>query len=45
VQRLVEGAAVGVQALGKDVDRDPVQGERDEYAALVRRKQLGDRAL
>ncbi len=37
VQRLVEGAARGVQALGEDVDRHAVQRERHEHRALVRR--------
>ena len=45
VQSLVESAAVSVQPLGQDVDRDAVQGERDEHTSLVRRQHLCDRAL
>src|SRR5688572_505993 len=45
VQGLVERSAIRVQALSENVDRNAVQGERDEDAALVRRQHLGDRAL
>ena len=45
VQRLVEGAAGGRQAIGEDVDRNAVQRERDEHATLVRRQHVGDRNL
>ena len=45
VQGLVERAAVCAQAFGEDVDRDAVEGQRDENAPLVRRQNFGDRAL
>src|SRR5919109_4478920 len=45
VQRLVQGIAVRAQTLGEYVDRDAVQGERDEHATLVWRQNLLDRAL
>src|SRR6266536_3166808 len=45
VQRLVERAAVRVQPLGQDVDRDAVDGQCNEDTLLVRRQYLGNRAL
>ena len=45
VQRLVERAARRREPLGEHVDRDAVERERDEHAALMRRQALLDRLL
>ena len=45
VQRLVERAARRAEPLREHVDRDAVQSQGDEDAALVRRQHLGDRPL
>ena len=38
VQRLVERVAVGREAVGEDVDRHAVDGQREQDVALVRRE-------
>src|SRR4051812_31863697 len=43
VQRLVQRAPGRAEALGEDIDRHAVEGERDKHLALVRRKGLGHR--
>ena len=45
VQGLVERATAASEALGEDVDGNPVQGERHEHAALVGRQRGGDSVL
>jgi hypothetical protein len=45
VQSLVQGVSVRVQTLGEDVDRDTVERERNEDAALVWGEDLSDRTL
>jgi len=45
VQGLVERASGCVEALGENVDRDAVQGQRDEHVSLVWSEDVVDQLL